>query len=352
MAERVLMKGNEAIAEAAILAGCRHFFGYPITPQNELVAHMAARMPQVGGTYLQAESEIASIGMVLGAASAGCRAMTSSSSPGISLKTEGISYIAGADVPCLIVNVQRGGPGLGTIQPAQQDYFQATKAPGHGGHRILVFAPSTVQEMVDMVFTAFDKAEQYRMPAMILADGILGQMMEPVSFPKAEIKLPEKPWSVGPAKGRSGKNVLSSLHFNANHLEKSNFEREARYNKIKQELPQAETFLTDDAEIVVASFGATARIARSAVKKARSAGIKAGLVRPITLWPFPDAIIKNAVKNAKAMLVVEMNSGQMVEDVKLAVDCRIPVEFHGRSGGVIPSTGEVLDKIKNIMGGA
>jgi 2-oxoglutarate ferredoxin oxidoreductase subunit alpha len=308
-------------------------------------------MPKAGGVYLQAESEVASINMVFGAAAAGVRAMTSSSSPGISLKTEGISYIAGSDLPCLIVNIQRGGPGLGTIQPSQLDYFQATKAAGHGGHRILVYAPSTVQEMVDMVFKAFDEAEKYRMPAMILADGLLGQMMEPVLIPEVEVKSPPKPWAVGPRKGHSKKNIVSSLHLVASELEEENIRREERYNEIKRELPRAETYLTDDADIILVAYGASSRIARTAAKNARESGIKAGLIRPMTLWPFPGKIIKEASKNAKALLVVEMNCGQMIEDVKLAVECKLPVEFYGRTGGMVPVPSELLGEIKRITGG-
>ena len=292
------MKGNEALAEAAIQAGCRHFFGYPITPQTEVAAYMAKRMPKIGGTYLQAESEVAAINMVLGAASAGVRALTSSSSPGISLKTEGISYIAGSDLPCVIINVQRGGPGLGGIQPSQADYWQATRAPGHGDLHVLVFAPSTVQEMVDLVMDAFDLADLYRMPAMILADGALGQMMDPV-----EIK--ERP---------------------------------------KRDLP--------DAEFIVVAYGASSRVCKSAVKAARAEGIKVGLIRPITLWPFPTDAMQQAAKTAKHFLTVEMSMGQMVDDVRLAVNGAVPVSFFGHTGGILPSPAEVLGEIKKLAGGA
>jgi 2-oxoglutarate ferredoxin oxidoreductase subunit alpha len=250
-----------------------------------------------------------------------------------------------------VVNIVRAGPGLGGIQPAQQDYNQATKAPGHGGFRVLVYAPSTVQEMVDMVFTAFDMAEKYLMPAMILADGLLGQMMEPVQFPQVELKPAAKPWAVGPVKGGSGRNVVNSLYLQATKLEERNHAREERYAEIERTLPDAERYLTDDAEVVLVAYGASARVARSAVNSAREAGIKAGLVRPITLWPFPNTIIKDAAKNAKSLLVVEMNSGQMVDDVRLAVECRLPVEFFGRTGGVIPTPAEVLGAIKKCVGG-
>ena len=348
MAEKVLMKGNEALAEAAIQAGCHHFFGYPITPQTELAAYMAKRMPKIGGTYLQAESEIAAVNMVLGAAAAGVRAMTSSSSPGISLKGEGISYMAGSDLPAVIINVQRGGPGLGGIQPSQADYWQATKALGHGDFQILVFAPSTVQEMVNLVSDAFDKADQYRMPAMILADGMLGQMMEPVVMPEPVDSLPEKPWAACGHKHQRPHNVVNSLYLTAEALENLNVERYERYAAIERDEQRAEAFMTDDADIVVVAFGASARVARSAVVAAREKGVKAGLVRPITLWPFPVDAIEATIPQAKAYLSVEMNMGQMVDDVRLAVNGRRPVEFFGRTGGVIPTPVEVLAQIEDL----
>lgn len=302
------MKGNEALAEAAIKSGCRHFFGYPITPQTEVAAYMAKRMPKIGGTYLQAESEVAAINMVLGAASAGVRVMTSSSSPGISLKTEGISYIAGSDLPCLIINVQRGGPGLGGIQPSQADYWQATRATGHGDFHILVFAPATIQEMVDLVYTAYDKADEYRMPAMILADGMLGQMMEPVEFPEKEANHQiEKPWATTGHQNKRPHNIVNSLYLDPNELEQKVVERFKRYEIIKEKEPMAEEYLVDDADIVLVSFGATARIVKSAVNSARSMGIKAGMIRPITLWPFPEKVMQKAAKNASCFLSVEMS---------------------------------------------
>ncbi len=353
MAERVLMKGNEALAEAAIKSGCRHFFGYPITPQTEVAAYMAKRMPKIGGTYLQAESEVAAINMVLGAASAGVRVMTSSSSPGISLKTEGISYIAGSDLPCLIINVQRGGPGLGGIQPSQADYWQATRATGHGDFHILVFAPATIQEMVDLVYTAYDKADEYRMPAMILADGMLGQMMEPVEFPEKEANHQiEKPWATTGHQNKRPHNIVNSLYLDPNELEQKVVERFKRYEIIKEKEPMAEEYLVDDADIVLVSFGATARIVKSAVNSARSMGIKAGMIRPITLWPFPEKVMQKAAKNASCFLSVEMSMGQMVDDVRLAVNGEKPVYFFGRTGGIIPSPAEVLGEIQRIMGGA
>ena len=352
MAERVIMKGNEALAEAAIQAGCRHFFGYPITPQTEISAHMSKRMPKIGGTFLQAESEIGAINMVFGAASVGARAMTSSSSPGMSLKSEGISYIAACDLPCVILNIQRGGPGLGSIQPAQQDYYQATKAPGHGGFHTLVYAPCTVQEMVDTVFTAFDEAEKYLIPSMVLIDGVLGQMMEPVTFPERDVKPSEKPWAVGPHIKKAARNIVNSLELEPELLEASVLEREKKYRLIEKELPRAESYKTEDAEIVVVGYGAAARIARSAVDAAREQGIKAGLFRPITLWPFPKDALNSATKTVKSILVTELSSGQMIDDVRLATSCRLPVDFFGRTGGVISTPNEVLEAIKKSVGGA
>ena len=351
MSERVLMKGNEALAAAAINAGCHHFFGYPITPQTEVAAYMSKMMPKIGGVYLQAESEVAAINMVLGAAAAGKRAMTSSSSPGISLKSEGVSYIAGSDLPCVIINVQRGGPGLGGIQPSQADYWQATKALGHGDYQLLVFAPSTVQEMVDMVTLAFDKADEYRMPAMILADGMLGQMMEPVTLPEPVKELPKKDWAACGHENKRPHNIVNSLYIEPDELERLVDERYVRYAKIQETEQRAECIMTEDADIVVVAFGATARIAMSAVRAARQEGIKAGVIRPITLWPFPNDVLKETAKTAKAFLTVEMSKGQMVDDVKLAVECSKPVHFFGRTGGVIPQPNEVLEQIRKIAGG-
>jgi 2-oxoglutarate ferredoxin oxidoreductase subunit alpha len=351
--QKVLMKGNEALAEAAIQAGCRHFFGYPITPQTEVAAYMAKKMPKIGGVFLQAESEIAAINMVLGAASAGVRAMTSSSSPGISLKSEGISYIVGSDLPCLIINVQRGGPGLGGIQPSQSDYWQATRALGHGDSHVLVLAPSTVQEMVDLVFKAFDLADTYRMPAMILADGMLGQMMEPVSIQKPKsAELPPKTWAVTGHENKRPHNIVNSLYLLPAELEQRNFERFARYDKIKAKEQMAECLYTEDAELIVVAYGASSRIVKSAVKSAREKGLKVGVIRPITLWPFPADVLKKAAATTKAFLVVEMSMGQMIDDVKLAIDCSKPVHFYGRTGGMIPTPAAVLENIEKIMGGA
>ena len=350
MAEKVLMKGNEVMAESAIRAGCRFFFGYPITPQTELAAYMSKRMPKVGGTYLQAESEIAAINMVYGASCAGARVMTSSSSPGISLKSEGISYMAGCDLPGVIVNVQRGGPGLGGIQPSQSDYWQATRATGHGDFHVMVYAPSTVQEMADYAFLAFDKADEYRIPVMLLADGMLGQMMEPVVLPEPKGELPEKPWATSGHKNKRAHNIMDSLYLTAEELEDLNVARFERYQGILRDEQRAELFMTDDADIVLAAYGASARIARSAVVAAREKGIKAGLVRPITLWPFPTDAFKQVMPHAKLFLTVEMSMGQMVDDVRLASAGRVPVEFFGRTGGIIPTPVEVLAKIEELSG--
>ena len=351
MADKVLMKGNEAIAEAAIKAGCRHYFGYPITPQTEVAAYMAKVMPKIGGTFLQAESEIAAINMVYGVASCGLRVMTSSSSPGISLKGEGLSYLAGADLPALVVNVQRGGPGLGGIQPSQSDYFQATRGGGHGDYHMIVLAPSSVQEMAVLTIKGFELADKYRMTSMILADGTMGQMMEPVSL-DFEIKpAPEKPWATTGTKMQRQHNIINSLYLKPDELEKGNFARYEKYETVKQNETMYEEYLTDDAEIVIAAFGIAARVSRNAVNDARKAGIKAGLIRPITLWPFPDAPFKKALKTAKAFISVELSMGQMIEDVRLATECRVPVTLCNRAGGMIPSPAEVLAAIKKIADG-
>ncbi len=356
--ERVLMKGNEALAESAIRAGCRFFFGYPITPQTELAAYMARQMPKIGGTYLQAESEVSAINMVYGAAAAGARAMTSSSSPGISLKGEGVSYIAGADLPAVIINVERGGPGLGSIQPSQSDYWQATRALGHGDFQMPVYAPSTVQEMADFIYHAFDVADEYRTPVMILADGLLGQMMEPVVLPPARDPkdLPAKPWATTGTHLQRPHNIANSLRLDAHELEDLIRARYERYDRIRATEQRAETYLTDDADVVIVAFGASSRISRSAVNKARAEGLRVGLVRPISLWPFPEKVIDEVVRGgAKAFLSVEMNMGQMVDDVRLAVNGRAPVSFFGRTGGVIPTPGEVLAQVEALaakVGGA
>ncbi len=353
MGEKFLMKGNEALGEAAILAGCRNFFGYPITPQTELAAYMAKKLPKVGGTFLQAESEVAAINMVYGAAAAGQRVMTSSSSPGVSLKSEGISYLAGSDLPALIVNVQRGGPGLGGIQPAQSDYFQATHGPGHGDFRLLVFAPSTVQEVVDTVFLAFEKADEYRMPAMILADGILGQMMEPVEFPEnAHVRQFDKPWATTGTQGKRKKNIVNSLFLQADQLEAENLKRFERYEKVCENEQRWEEFMLDDAEVVVVAYGASARIAKNAIRSAREKGVKAGLIRPISLWPFPEKILRKAAEKAKAFVSVEMSMGQMINDVRLAIECSRPVYLCNRVGGMVMTPDAVEAAIVKAQGGA
>ena len=345
MAEKVLMKGNEAIAEAAIQAGCRHYFGYPITPQTEIAAYMAKRMPKIGGTFLQAESEIAAINMVYGVSSAGKRVMTSSSSPGISLKSEGLSYLAGADLPALVVNAQRGGPGLGGIQPSQSDYFQATRGGGHGDYHMIVLAPSSVQEMADLTVKGFDLADKYRMTAMILADGTIGQMMEPVSFDIKAPQIIDKPWATTGTKMARPHNVVNSLYLNAEQLEKMNIERYERYETVKKNEQMCEEYLCDDADIIIAAFGIAARVSRNAVNKARAEGIKAGLIRPITLWPFPEKNFENASRHAKQFISVELSMGQMIEDVRLATQCRVPVSLCCRVGGMIPTPDQVYDAI-------
>ncbi len=350
MAEKLLMKGNEALAEAAIRAGCKCYFGYPITPQTEIAAYMAKNMSKRSGVFLQAESEIAAINMVLGAASAGVRAMTSSSSPGISLKSEGISYIAASDLPCVIVNVQRGGPGLGGIQPSQSDYWQAVKSTGHGDFHILVYAPNSVQEMADMTVRAFETADKYRVPAMILADGMLGQMMEPVVFPQINSEQPEKSWAANGHKNKREHNIINSLFLKPDELEKSVEERFSRYGVIEENEQDAELYRTDDAEIIVTAYGAASRICREAVDNARKNGIRAGLLRPKTLWPFPVSAYRNILESAKKILCVELSMGQMVDDVRLAVNCSVPVYFYGRTGGNIPSADEVLKRLSEIQG--
>ena len=347
MAEKVLMKGNEAIAEAAISCGCRHYFGYPITPQTEVAAYMAKRMPKIGGTFLQAESEIAAVNMVIGAASAGVRVMTSSSSPGISLKGEGISYMAGCDLPALIVNVQRGGPGLGSIQPSQSDYFQATRGGGHGDYHLIVLAPASVQEMAQYTVRGFELADKYRMPCMLLADGTMGQMMEPVELETGKDEKFEKPWALTGTGMKRPHNIINSLSLTPDELEKWNLDRYKRYAEIEKNEVRYEEYLCDDADIIVVGFGIASRVAKSAVNAARAAGIKAGLFRPITLWPFPKAALNERAKTAKAFISVELSMGQMIEDVELAIRCSRPVSLCSRVGGNIPSPAEVLVSIKN-----
>ena len=351
MAERILMKGNEAIAEAAIRAGCRHYFGYPITPQTEIAAYMAKKMPKIGGVFLQAESEIASINMVYGAAAAGMRVMTSSSSPGISLKTEGLSYIAGSDVPALVVNVQRGGPGLGGIQPSQSDYFQAVKGGGHGDYRMIVLAPASVQEMASLTIKGFDLADKYCMTSMILADGTIGQMMEPIVFEDEEPTTYEKPWALTGTDCKRPHNIINSLYLKPEELEKKNFDRYEKYAQIEENEPMWEEYMMEDAEICVVAFGIASRVAKNAVVTARSEGIKVGLIRPITLWPFPKNAIAAAADKVKSFISVELNMGQMIEDIRLYSQCKKPVTLCNRTGGMIPSPDQVLDSIRKAEKG-
>ncbi len=353
MSKKILMTGNEAISQGAIDAGCCFYAGYPITPQNELIAYMALHMPGAGRVFIQAESELAAINMVYGASAAGVRAMTSSSSPGISLKQEGISYIAGAQLPAVIVNIMRGGPGLGNIAASQSDYFQATRGGGHGDYHCIVIAPVSVQEAYDYMFLAFDLADKYRTPAIILGDGMLGQMMEPVWLsaiscqPSAKYK---KPWALTGCKNREP-NIVKSFFMAEGDLEKFNLLLQEKYRKIKEREQRYEGVLLDDAKIILVAYGSMARIAKSVVNNLREKGIKAGLIRPITLWPFPQNLfqqIANSRKKTK-FLVVEMSYGQMIEDVKLALNVKSKVEFFGRSGGGIPTEEEIINKIKNLI---
>ena len=352
MANKVLMKGNEAIAEAAIKAGCMHYFGYPITPQTEIAAYMAKKMPKIGGVFLQAESEVAAINMVYGVASTGKRVMTSSSSPGISLKSEGLSYMAGSDLPALVVNVERGGPGLGGIQPSQSDYFQATKGGGHGDFHMIVLAPSSVQEMADLTIKGFDLADKYRMTSMILADGTMGQMMEPVEISDdVQITKYEKPWATTGTNCERKHNIVNSLSLVPEELEQLNYQRYEKYAQIKENEQMAEEFMMDDAEICVVAFGIASRVSQNAVVEARKQGIKVGLIRPITLWPFPEKVLSKSADKVKAFISVELSMGQMVEDIKLATACKKPVELCNRVGGMIPSPEQVLAKINEVKGG-
>jgi 2-oxoglutarate ferredoxin oxidoreductase subunit alpha len=342
------MKGNEALAEAALRAGIHAYFGYPITPQSEILEYLTAHAPKLGVPVLQAESELAAINMIFGAGGAGARVMTSSSSPGISLMQEGLSYMASTQIPCLVVNVNRGGPGLGTIQPAQSDYLQATKGGGHGDYHLIVLAPSSVQEMADFVFEGFRLAEKYRNPAMILTDGALGQMMEKVILPPpGSLPHPEKPWATVGRGSRKERNILTSLFIEPERMEKVNLELQEKYRQIHNEV-RHEAVSVDDAEIVLVAYGLAARISQKAMELARAKGIKVGLIRPITVYPYPSEAIAQACEKAESLLVVEMNSGQMLVDVKLAVNGRRPVHFTGRMGGMIPSPEEVLEKIEAI----
>ncbi len=345
---KVLMKGNEAIAEAAIRAGCEAYFGYPITPQTEVLEYMARRMPELGRAFVQAESELSAINMVYGAACTGARVMTTTSSPGYSLMQEGISYIALSFVPCVVVNIMRGGPGLGNIQPAQGDYFQMTKGGGHGDYRLLALAPSTVQETVDLIIEAFDLADKYRQPITIIADGWIGQIMEPVEFP--DLQAPERPahpWALTGARGRK-KNIITSLFLVPEDLERENLKLQKIIRKIEANEVRYAEYMMEDADVVVVAYGTSGRIVQTAIKQARSEGIRAGLFRPISMFPFPYEQLREATRNARQILVMELSAGQMIEDVRLALGERHPVSFFGRTGGMVPLPDEVLIEIKKL----
>ena len=350
---KVLMKGNEAIGAAAIKAGCKFFFGYPITPQSELPEYMAREMPKAGATFLQSESEVAAINMVYGAAGAGARVMTSSSSPGISLKQEGISYIAGAELPCLIVNIIRGGPGLGGIQPAQSDYLQATKGGGHGDYKMVVLAPASVQELTDLIMEGFDIADQYRNPVMIVGDGMLGQMMEPVELREPKKRsLPPKDWATTGKGGRDHTNVINSLFIDPAECEKHNIKLKAKFDQMEKNEKKFEVYNCENPDIIAVAYGTTARIIKTVIEKCRDEGINVGLIRPISLWPFPYEVIEEYADRTKAFISVEMSMGQMVEDVKLGANGKKPVHFYGRTGGMVPIPDDIVAEIKKILGGA
>lgn len=347
MKDRILMKGNEAIGEGAIRAGCQAYFGYPITPQTELLEYMSRRMPELGRVFVQAESEIAAINMCFGAAASGARVMTSSSSPGISLKQEGISYLAGAQIPCVIVNVMRGGPGLGNVAPAQADYFQATKGGGHGDYRLLVLAPNSVQEAMDLTSLAFDLADKYRNPVMVLADGLIGQIMEPVELRTWKPQQYDKPWALTGAKGRE-KNVIKSIHLAPDALAAHNQELQAKYARMRADEVRFTQMQTDDAEVLLVAYGTASRVCQSVVKMARTEGLRVGLVRPISLYPFPYEPINEIARRAKAAVAVEFSSGQMVEDVRLAVNGLVPVHLVNRMGGIGLPPEDVLEVVKGL----
>jgi len=344
-----LWKGNEAVAEAAIAAGCRYFFGYPITPQNEIPEYLSWRMPEVGGTFIQAESEVSAINMVYGAGGAGGRTMTSSSSPGISLKTEGISYCAGAEVPCVIVNISRAGPGLGGIQPAQGDYFQAVKGGGHGDYKCLVYAPNSVQEFVDLTAKAFDKADEYRNPVMLISDGLLGQMMEPAEIPPMidPASLPKKEWAAC-GNDKYKQRIIESIHISPDDLENHNHKLFKKYEAMQKNDVMVEEYRCEDAQVILVAYGSVSRIAKAAVDELRAQKIKAGLVRPITLFPFPSATLEKYAKqkSVKRFVSVELSMGQMVEDVRLAVNGAKPVDFFGRVGGIVMVPSEIVEYVK------
>jgi 2-oxoglutarate/2-oxoacid ferredoxin oxidoreductase subunit alpha len=350
---KILMKGNEAIGAAAIKAGCKYFFGYPITPQNEIPEYMSREMPKANGVFVQAESEVSAINMVYGAAGTGARVMTSSSSPGIALKQEGISYIAGAELPCVIVNISRGGPGLGGIQPSQADYFQSTRGGGNGDYRLLVYAPATVQEAVDLVMDAFEAADFYRNPVMVLGDGMIGQMMEPVEFKEPKKReLPSKDWATTGTKMEREPNIINSLSLDAAELERMNIDLQKKYKLMEKNEVLYETYNMENAELVMVSYGTTSRIVKNAIATLKKEGINVGLIRPITLYPFPIKAFDEIPESAKALLSVEMSMGQMVDDIEIASKGRWPVHFYGRSGGMIPEPSAIVQKAKEIIGGA
>ncbi len=351
MSEARLMKGNEALAEAAIRAGCKGYFGYPITPQSEIVEYLAEEGRHRGMVVLQVESELAAINMVYGAAGAGARVMTTSSSPGISLMQEGLSYIAAAELPCLIVNVNRGGPGLGTIQPSQGDYFQSTKGGGHGDYHLIVLAPASVQEMADFVYDGFDISDKYRNPVLILADGALGQMMEKVTFKEYDPveHTPPKPWATTGKLPTRERNVVTSLYIQPEKMEGINIGLQAKYRKVRENEVRYELLETDDAEVILVAYGLSARICKKVVELSRLQGLKVGLLRPITLYPYPYEILQELSKRIRGVMVVEMNAGQMVEDVRLGINGKVPVDFYGRMGGIIPSAEEVLHKVTELF---
>ncbi|NLN03402.1 MAG: 3-methyl-2-oxobutanoate dehydrogenase subunit VorB [Clostridiaceae bacterium] len=352
MGKRILMKGNEVIAEAALRAGCRHFFGYPITPQTEISHYMAKKMEEIGGVFLQAESEVAAINMVYGAASAGVRVMTSSSSPGISLKQEGISYSACAELPMVIVDIVRCGPGLGGILPAQCDYFQVVKGGGHGDYNLIVLAPASVQELYELTVEAFNLADRYRNPVVILGDGYLGQMMEAVEFRDEEpIEKANKDWATTGHGGKRTHNVTTSIYIDPNVLEAHNRKLQEKYRVIKEKETRAEVFNCDGADVVVVAYGTVARVVKNVIKDAEKKGIKVGLIRPITLWPFPTEVFDKYATVPKGFLTVEMSAGQMVEDVRLALNGRNRVEFHGRMGGNVPTQKDILEIVCQMADG-
>ena len=347
----LFVQGNEACVRGALYAGLRFFAGYPITPSTEVAEHLAEQLPRVGGKFIQMEDEIASMCAVCGASLAGSKAMTATSGPGFSLKQEAIGYAVMAEIPCVVVNVQRGGPGLGSIQPGQADYFQATKGGGHGDYRNIVLAPNSVQEMADITIEAFDLADKWRNAVMILGDGALGQMMEPVEFKESSSKPVEKPWAATGRRGRVKPNIVNSLYLQPDLMEKHNHVLQDKYAKIQAAETRWEALNTEDAEVIVVAYGITSRIAMTAINKARANGVKVGLFRPISLWPFPSEPLAELAKTAKAFVVFEMSAGQMVEDVRLAVNGAKPVSFHGRTGGMLPTPKELYEKIISVANG-